>query len=890
MRIPLLFLVLFLSTCALAQERLERYSLPRRVMPLEKALLKLTDNGAELSYRPDQLPQLAIRVPGGRRTLPQWLGFLLRDTDLIFRAGPAGYLVLPDPNLRERTFTVHGMITDAGSGERLIGAAVQQLGSDRGALANEYGFYSLDAGGGRQRLRVSYTGYQPREFDLVLRGDTVLNVALRVDGLLPQIEVRANSTSKNDLFLTESEVSIRQSEVSRVNGIGGEADILNVARLLPGVTSGANGVGGLSIRGSSSGHNLVLLDGVPVYNVNHAGGLFSIFNDAAIRRADVYKDGLPARFGGRIGGVLDVHTRDGNLYQPELTLGSSLLAASVTGEGPIRQGKSSFLAAGRYFWGGELLGRFSELNKAQRGQQGRIDYDVYDLNFKLNQQVGKDGRLYASLYRGTDNFANGARRQDQVTVLTQAGAVLDYTATQRREEQARWGNTVGALRYNHLFTDRFFANFRLSYSDLFVRAGFVRADSLWEANNERLTQSTSSGQFGSEIRQIGAAFDGQYNLAPGLLLRFGLSGDGYRFLPQIRTSVLPLEQQPALEKLSPRNGSAASQFATYASLTGRFGWLRYRAGLRHVSWRNQSLARRYLLPRLLVGGRIGERNHWRLTYDRLVQPIHLISTTVIGLPSDVWVPAGPGLSPSRSEQFGAQFNRTLGKGWDLQLAAYERRLSDLADYVYGETHPEISANISQGNGFARGVETTVSYAGQRLRGWLSYTLANSRRQFDDRINLGRPFSFQFDRTHALKLLLSYDLTPRTNVTATWRAESGSFFSFGEQAFVVASPGDEADLGAVVTVVRDKNSLSLPAHHRLDVNFQIQLGKPERENVRHLLNVGIYNLYSRHNPVFYDLRSRYFSRGFDLVKERNFVQIFFGGALPTLSYRLNLRGK
>ena len=886
----LTLLFLFLAgTCVRAQEKEPRYELPRRTLPLEKALIKLTEAGAELSYRPDQIPQLALRVPGGRRTLPQWLNFLLRDTDLIHKRGPAGYLIVPDPLLTERTFTVHGVITDAESGERLIGAAIQQVGTDRGTLTNEYGFYSLDANGGRQLLRVSYTGYQARDFALVLRGDTTLDVALALDGLLPQIEVRANSLARSDLFLTESETSIRQSEVSRVNGIGGEADILNVARLLPGITSGANGFGGLSIRGSSSGHNLILLDGVPVYNVNHAGGLFSIFNDEAVRRADVYKDGIPAHFGGRIGGVLDVHTRDGNLYQPQITLGSSLLAGTVTAEGPVRKGKSSFLASGRYFWGGQVLSRLSANNKRGLGRDGQIDYDVYDLNFKLNQQVGKNGRLYLSLYRGTDDFANTAREENEVTVLTEAGAVLKYEATQRRGEAARWGNTVGALRYNYVFSDRFFANFRLSYSDLFVRAEFVRSDSLWEANNERLTHATRSGRFGSEIRQWGTAFDGQVNLAQALKLRFGLTADLYRFLPQIRTSGVPLERQPALPQMAPGFGSEAAQLVAYASLEGAVGWLRYRAGLRQQYWRSGLTAYRNLSPRLVLGGSIRKRNHWRLTYDRQVQPIHLISSTIIGLPSDLWVPAGAGLRPSVSRQYGVQYNRQLGRGWELQIAGYDRGMRDLVDYVGTVTSPDLTDDLSVGTGVARGVETTVSYARNRTRGWLSYTLAQSRRRFDERINFGQEYPFQFDRRHAVKLLASYDLRPHLNLTATWRLESGSYFSFGQQAFVIAAPGDEADEGAVVNVVENKNGLSLPPNHRLDVNAQWQLSKDSRRRFQHVLNFGVYNLYSRHNPVFYDLRSRYFSRGFDLVKERNFVQIFFGGALPTLSYRMTFRG-
>jgi len=434
------------------------------------------------------------------------------------------------------------VITDATSGERLIGAAIHEPATRRGELTNEYGFYSLVTTGGRHSLRVTYTGYEPRNLDLLLRSDTTMNIALRQAAYLPQVEVRATSGGKDDLYLTESETSIRSEQVTRMNGPGGEADILTLARMLPGITSGADGVGGLIIRGSNSGHNLVLLDGVPVYNLNHAAGLFSIFNSAAIRRADVYKDGIPTRFGGRIGGVLDVHTRDGNLYRPEITLGTNLLAANVTAEGPIRKGKSSFLVSGRYFWGGAVLRLLSEREKSELGREGRINYAVNDLNFKLNLQVGRRGRLYFSLFRGIDDYGNSSVHQDTIPVLTKGGAVLKYVPKLQRIENVNWSNTVGALRYNHVFNDRFFGNFRLSYSDLLVRANFERSDSLLELSNNSLTSDISSGRFGSEIKQIGAAFDGQINLNGSTNFRFGTSLDLHRFRPQIRSGRVPLSR------------------------------------------------------------------------------------------------------------------------------------------------------------------------------------------------------------------------------------------------------------------------------------------------------------------------------------------------------------
>ena len=891
-RSVLFFLALCFCTASLAAQAqpVKRYPLPRKVMPLEKALIKLAEAGAPISYRPDQLPKIAIKVPGGRRQLSGWLLFLLRDTELIFRPGPAGFLILPDPDLFERTVTIHGIITDAVSGERLIGAAVYNTQLEKGELSNEYGFYSLDIKGGRRELRISYTGYEAYETELVLRSDTTFDVALERAGDLPQIEVIASAGEQEELYLTQSEISISQNAVDLVNGPGGEKDIVNVARLLPGITSGANGVGGLIFRGSSSGHNLVMLDGVPVFNLNHAGGLFSIFNSEAIRRADVYKDGMPARFGGRIGGVLDVHTRDGNLYNHQISTGTSLLAANLTAEGPISNGKSSYLLSGRFFWGSPLLRAFSRSEKQKKGRDGTIDYTVHDLNFKLNQQVGDKGRLYLSVYHGVDGYSNTSKQQDSARVLTQSGTVFDYRAEQKRQEDIDWSNTVGALRYNHEFSDRFFGNFRLSYSDLLVRANFERSDSLYEAIREDLTHAVSSGRFGTDIKQLGAAFDGQLELGGDAQLRFGTSLDFNRFLPQLRSGRVPLSAHPKLSSLEESQILRATQFAAYASLKGRLGGLHYRLGLRGQLW--DSNGRFFnLSPRLLLAGKLSPRTRWRATYDRLAQPIHLVSSTVIRLATDFWVPATDGLPPSISEQLAFQLDRDLGPDWLFTVAGYHRDLRHLVQYSGGGANADWLDKLSTGKGFANGLEFTLHRSGKKLTGWLNYTLAQSRRQFDEEINLGRPYAFDHDRRHSVKLLLTYALNRRVDFSASWRYETGGAYSFSRESIILANPTiDDPDTQEqVIALVDEKNGFRFPANHRLDVNARLRLTRRTESRWQHTLNVGVYNLYSRHNPIFYDIRSTYLNRNSTLVKNRQFVQIFFGGILPTLSYKASFSG-
>ncbi|NJC24604.1 TonB-dependent receptor [Neolewinella antarctica] len=891
MRLYLLPLLLFFLGQPVAEAQTNagtdvEYKLPRRTLVLEKALIKLREEGAQLSYRPDQLPQLSLKVPGGKKSLGGWLSFLLQDTELTYQQSAAGYLVYPDATLPEQMLNVYGVVQDKETGERLIGAAVQVRNENRGVLTNEYGFYSLPVNGGNRRLRVTYIGYQPYEDQVLLRQDSTFDISLVPDRTLPAVIVRAAPATGAGLYLMDTRASIGREEVDRTAGLGGQADPLRVARLLPGVESGADGVGGIFIRGSESGHNLVLLDGVPVYNVNHAAGIFSIFNNEAIRRVDLYKDGMPARFGGRIGGVLDVHTRDGNLYDHRTSVSTSLLAAQVTSEGPITEGQSSYLVAGRYFWAGNVLRQASERYKQDRGRQGRIDYDVYDVNFKLNQQLGKRGRLYLSAFRGVDHYSNYTYATDTVTVLNPAGAVFRYATPRSRFEEVNWTNTVAALRYNHVFNRRLFGNFRLSLSDLSVDAAYERSDSLNEVNLPSKTGDIFSGRYGSDIGQIGLAFDGQYTLTNDSELRFGFEGNRHSFTPLLNSSAVPLSFHPELSSVSKTQAIEPEEVVGYASFSGAFRGVNYRAGMRLQWWINGT---NYVnaSPRLLLAGQFSPKTTWRLAFDRTVQSVHQVSSTVIGLPSEMWVPSTREVAPSTATQVSANFQQRFWEDWNLEVATYYRDLRRLVSFREGGDEENWVNNLSRGQGFARGAEFTLSRATPKFRGWLSYVLSQSRRQFDDKVNAGRPFDFRYGRRHAVKVFALYMPTPSVSLSATWHYGSGANYSLSRESFWLVDPTRLSDEDRLQTVdlIEEKNGVRLPANHRLDVNAQFEWRRAGGSRFGHTLDIGIYNVYSRHNPIYYDIQTDYFSRDEQLVANRDFIQVYLAPITPTLAYRL-----
>ncbi len=858
----------------------------------EAVLKDLSEQGASFAYRNDHLGEQRLVLAAATQPLAAWLKSLLAETDLTYELSTDGQrvLIFRDPVLLEGRFNIAGLITDRQSGERLIQANVFIPKQQKGVSANEYGFYSLQANGGQLSVRFTYVGYEEKVIDFVLRRDTLLYVQLKPALALSPIVVTALADSLIGVSPEAGGIQLGITETKQMSGPGGEADPIRLASLLPGIVSGADGLGGLSIRGGESSHNLILLDGVPVYNLNHAAGLFSIFNPQAIKRIDLYKNGLPSRFGGRLSGVIDVHTRDGNLYHNELQLSTSLLASRFTAEGPLLKGESSYLVSGRYFWATNFLPQWSRNYKATLGREGAADYQLYDLNFKLNHQIGLNDRLYFSFYSGLDQLSNASFRQDTITTLGDAGTVFRYAIQQIEETDISWGNGVGALRWNHLFNDRFFGNLSLTYSSLRLRSNFAREESLQEIFFNSASSTYAAGIFNSDIRQLGLAFDGQWHPAAGREWRFGLQANAHDFSPVILTSSterIALNTEQQYTRYQPKEGVAYTEYVL------RQPGMQFRAGLRAHAWRtDQGGVYFNLLPRLFYHRRLGTKWSWQNTFDATAQPVHLLGSAAIEVPTDIWVPSTHNLAPSKSYQLSSSLRYRLLSDWELEVSAYVKRMEDLLLYQGGSNlNGEWESRMSQGMGEAYGIESSLHKRQGKLRGWLSYTYGKTNRTFDAAINLGRSFPYRFDYRHAATAFITWQVGARATLNLNWRYGSGAAYSFSLESYQLPSVGEEFDDPALqLALVSAKNNYRLPANHRLDVNYRFELKRKPDSRVSHTFDLGLYNAYDRHNPIYYELRTNYRSGRGELIADRSFVQIYIAPLLPIFSYEMHFKGK
>ncbi len=215
-------------------------------------------------------------------------------------------------NLVSQNYTVSGYITDASSGETLISGSVFDSNSRKGTVTNVYGYYSLTLPKGIVDINYTYVGFTPQRRSFTLRKDTIINIKLNESIELQEVTITGSHREIGVKGSQMSAIEVPVDLIKSVPALFGETDVIKALQLLPGVQAGTEGSAGFYVRGGGPDENLFLLDGVPIYNINHLGGFFSVFNPDAIKNVTLYKGSFPARFGGRLSSVVDIRMNDGN--------------------------------------------------------------------------------------------------------------------------------------------------------------------------------------------------------------------------------------------------------------------------------------------------------------------------------------------------------------------------------------------------------------------------------------------------------------------------------------------------------------------------------------------------------------------------------------------------
>lgn len=796
-----------------------------------------------------------------------------------------------------RSHTLSGYVRDA-NGETLINATVYDLTTRQGTMTNAYGFYSLTLPEGSHDLRCSYIGFDDERQHVSLEADQRLDLVMQENARLGEVVVTGDLNSP--LINTQTgKRSLSARDIRTEFSLLSSPDVVKTLQRTSGVAEGVELASGLYVHGGGNDENLFLVDGTPLYQVNHTMGLFSAFNTDVVKNVDFYKSGFPARYGGRLSSVVDVRTEDGNFQQFHGSYRIGLLDGSVHFEGPIKRGVTSYNIGLRRSWLDVLTRPASAIaSRVNKEEKISFAYFFHDLNAKVTHIFSDRSRLSLSLYSGQDKLNTKDDWRD------------DYQSGSKYRELLKndfdWGNLNAALNWTYQLSPKFLANFTAVYTYNLAKLHTL-SDDRTVSDGKEIDINHNEHHYRSTINDLGyrAAFD--FRPSPHHHLRFGQDYTWHLFRPQTRSQAnyygSVYTQVDTLSSQS-RNRHSAHEWNIYGEdeVTLNDHWS-INGGLNAALFSIGSKVFGNLDPRMALKYQPIPALSLKASYTWMTQFVHKISNSVLDLPTDYWVPTTERLRPMRSWQVAAGVYAQPGRHWMLSLEGYYKHTRHLLQYASWNSLEPPAAHWDQtvmdGEGRFYGMELDAVYRSRRVELSGAYTLSWNERRYDGFYDGWYPD--KFDNRHKLNLTARWNITDKISAYSVWTLHSGNRMTLPTQLTrtpVVpdGAPIDYTDYDGSVAhsrtydawqmedgaynstmfVYDHPNNMKLPLYHRLDVGFDFH--HTTKHGHERVWNLSLYNVYCHFNSLWVTVQQHNDGRFY--MKNHAYIPI-----VPSFSYTI-----
>lgn len=725
----------------------------------------------------------------------------------------------------QKHYAITGRVTDAVTGESLIGVTIYVPLLKVGTVTDVDGGYELTLPEGNHSMQISYIGYKTLNVTIkTMKKSQSYDFRLHPDvATLSEVEVKSQRADRNVTQMVMSAQTLDLVAIKKVPALFGEVDVIKTIQLLPGVQPASEGSSGFSVRGGGTDQNLILFDDALIYNASHFLGFFSVFNNDVVKEATLYKGDIPSVYGGRLSSVLDVQTKDEvppKLYcEGGIGLITSRLAVGV----PFNKHRSSFLLAGRTTYVGLFIPLFKKELKGS-------DVRFYDLNAKFTHVINEKNKLFFTGYMGRDRF------------VMQGMMGMGY------------GNKSGTLRWSHIFGERLSSNLFVIASDYDYNIDIVY---------DKYDFTIKAGTRDYKMRyDFAMAWDEEH------FTRFGVSTGFVNFdQGQLEDRGGGLSQYLGLDQqlsVSRKALDHALFLAHEWNMTPRFS---LRLGMRLSAFQNIGAEQFFVFddshqvidtmdysrgevfntfispePRVSALFRINETSSVKASYSRTAQYAQVASASTGGLPFDVWFPCSPNIKPQIGNQYAVGlFKNFDNDAFETSVELYYKDLKNVIDFKDNASTMAnllIDGELRVGKGRSYGVELLLRKNVGSLTGWVSYTFSRSFRTIPE-INFGEEYRSPYDRPHSFVFLVNYDFTDRISASVNWVYSTGQPVTF---------PYGQYTYNGVTYAVYNgcRNQSRYPDYHRLDLSFTWKIPPRRWKKWDSELNVSVYNAYGRKN--------------------------------------------
>lgn len=804
--------------------------------------LIMARSGKNFVYESSLLKGLRVSVNVTDRPLSVALGQMFDGTDIEWRMKGDNVVLtrrVRAPRLEVKRVRVSGFVTEHGSGEALIGAVVTDTVSHRSTAANARGFFSMSVPRGKARFVVTYPGMEAFDTGVIdLDGNLTLNASLGASRLtLDEVEVIG---SRSRALTMESAsmgtINLTRDAILSTPVIFGESDVIKSIQLEPGVSSGIEGMAGMMVHGGNDDENLYMLDNVPLYQVNHLGGLFSAFNTEAVRNVDFYKSSFPARYDGRLSSFMDVHTIDGSLERHNGTARLGLTSGAFSINGPIVSGQTTYMLAVRRSWYDLLTVPACAIINAIDGDSStktNFGYAFTDVNAKINHRLGNGSSIHAMFYYGDDYLRT--KTEDSWSDATRDVEKINM----------RWGNLVASVGWNHVFSKSLFGELTAAYTR--YRSTMDHRDEWLDANDAGEPSITAPGSVTDALKSVNnindwiVRADMDWRPTDSHTVNFGAGYTRHSFLPSRSTRTLS-----TVSMTTTARDSVMTYHADELNIYAGDDWdisrsLRVNFGAHFSLFAIDGKIHTGLSPRVSARWSITPSLAAKASYSRTTQYVHQLSQSSISLPTDQWIPITAAHRPQTADKVAVGAYYDLAGKFIVGVEGYMKWMDNLVDYrdEYYLLPPSAAwdAKLATGRGTAKGIDFKVAREVGRLTGHVAYSLLWADRTFAER-NGGVTYPARNDNRHKINVMVNWKVNDRWEINTAWTGMSGNRVTLPLQNWSDPSLGPwHFDM----TLKGPVNNLRLPFYHRLDLSFT-------RHTSHGFWNFSLYNAYCHMNVI------------------------------------------
>ncbi|MCD4727375.1 MAG: TonB-dependent receptor [Pirellulales bacterium] len=761
--------------------------------------------------------------------------------------------------------SVSGFLRNISDGKTIIGGNIYVKELEIGTTTNVDGFYSLTLKKGKYTFIISSLGYEEEKFKVDLLSNGVFNIDLITKSfLLDEFTVsseRFHNVRGNQMGLEK----LSTKKITEIPVVLGEKDIIKVALLLPGIQTVGEGSSGFNVRGSPADQNLFYINGVPVYNTSHLFGFFSSFNSDAINEFSLYKSNIPVQFGGRLSSVFNISAKQGNQKKFSMMGGISPISGKILVEGPIQNGKSSYLIGLRSTYSDWMLKTVRDLDI--QNSSAKFSDAVANFSFALNQ----NNRLQLFTYFSYD-LANIAKVSEH-----------DYT------------NLGASVSWQHYFNNKHDLDLTFSTSDYSFKDQNMEYDFAAYQQSYQLKHHEAKLNFTLRPNE-----NHKITIGMNSILYLVNRGD---YLPLNDLSLVDpksFEAEKGIEsgiyigdewKISPLlEISGGLRYNLYSCL-GPNTVYQYMDNMPKdvdniidtLHFANNEVVKTYTGLDFRFGAKylINENLSVKAGFNRLHQYIFLLSNTIAISPTDIWKLSDYNINPMVGDQLSLGFYSNLLKNHlEASVEVYYKKVNELVEYKDGAKFfdneiPE--TDIVQGNLDSYGIEFMIKKPYGRLNGWVNYTYSNAsivvnNELTGERNNFGLAYPANYDKPHAFNLVGNYKISRRISLSGNVVYSTGRPITYPTSIYY--------QNGARILNYSMRNEYRLPDYFRIDLSLKIEGNLQKRKLAHGSLIFSIYNLTGRKNAY-----SIYFnSKNGNIYSYKLSI---FGVPIPSITYSFKL---